>query len=154
MYISMVIDADVIDLKCTQLIESISFVAVGAGQHHHSEISEDIYTDASTRIFVDCNSNAKNELKTLNAPIVGEVGDIINGHRSAPSSGITIFHSMGNCTECMEFCLIIKQMQFLDKFLFCCKLSIGMAVEDVSVAQAILEKFNRSQSPTHTSLGT
>lgn len=39
--------------------------------------------------------SAKTELKTLNAPIVGEVGDIINGAKSNPSSGITIFHSMG-----------------------------------------------------------
>lgn len=38
---------------------------------------------------------ARVEFKTLKAPIVGEVGDIINGHSSTPSDGITIFHSMG-----------------------------------------------------------
>lgn len=71
------------------------YLAVGAGQHHHSEISEDIYTDSCTKIYVDSNGSAKTELKTLNAPIVGEIGDIINGRCLAPSDGITIFHSMG-----------------------------------------------------------
>lgn len=75
----------------------ISLVAVGAGQYHHNELSTDIYTDPDTKIYVDSNAGARTELKTLNARIVGEVGDIINGH-SAPPSGaktITIFHSMG-----------------------------------------------------------
>lgn len=69
--------------------------AVGAGKYHHSEINEDIYTDAVTKIYVDYNAGARTELSTLNAPIVGEVGDIINGHSQPPSSGISIFHSMG-----------------------------------------------------------
>lgn len=70
-------------------------LAVGAGQHHHSELSEDIYKDAATKIYVDSNTSARTELATLNAPIVGEVGDIINQHWSPPANGITIFHSMG-----------------------------------------------------------
>ncbi|XP_031627138.1 ketimine reductase mu-crystallin-like [Contarinia nasturtii] len=85
--------------------------AVGAGVNHHTELSEDIYKDPQTKIYVDSIDNAHSELKTLDAPIVGEVGDIINAHSAPPTTGITIFHSM------------------------------GMAVEDVAVAQAILEKF-------------
>lgn len=85
--------------------------AIGAGAHHHSEIHEDLYTDAKTKIYIDHNAGARSELKTLNAPIVGEVGDIINGRWTPPSNGITIFHSL------------------------------GMAVEDVAVGEAILERF-------------
>lgn len=40
-------------------------------------------------------ASARTELSTLDAPIVGEVGDIINGTATAPNDGITIFHSMG-----------------------------------------------------------
>lgn len=75
---------------------SISILAVGAGQYHHSELSELIYNDPETKIYVDSNAGASSELKTLKAPIVGEVGDIINGHSTSPTGGITIFHSMGN----------------------------------------------------------
>lgn len=74
---------------------TISLLAVGAGQYHHNELSEDIYNDPNTKIYVDSNAGARSELKTLNAPIVGEVGDIINGHSTPPTGGITIFHSMG-----------------------------------------------------------
>lgn len=68
---------------------------MGAGQHHHSELSGDIYNDPKTHIYVDNNASAQTELATLDASIVGEVGDIINGHSLSPSTGITIFHSMG-----------------------------------------------------------
>lgn len=71
------------------------FLAVGAGENHHSELSDDIYKDSQTKIYVDNLGSARTELKTLNAPIVGEVGDIINGAKLPPQSGITIFHSMG-----------------------------------------------------------
>lgn len=74
-------------------------LAVGAGGNHHTELSEEIYTDAQTKIYVDAMSNAKSELATLNAPIVGEVGDIINGAKQPPQSGIIIFHSMGRFTH-------------------------------------------------------
>lgn len=75
---------------------AISFLAVSAGAHHHSELSQDIYSDPDTKIYVDSNDNARSELKTLNATIIGEVGDIINTHSTPPTGGITIFHSMGN----------------------------------------------------------
>lgn len=71
------------------------FSAIGAGQSHHSELSDDIYKDPKTKIYIDNWASAKTELATLNATIVGEVGDIINGHSTAPSTGITIFQSMG-----------------------------------------------------------
>lgn len=70
-------------------------LAVGAGVNHHSEIDEDIYTNAQTKIYVDSNAGAESELKTLNAPIIGEVGEIINKNWQPPSGGMTIFHSMG-----------------------------------------------------------
>lgn len=72
------------------------FLAVGAGESgHHTEIGEDIYTDSETKIYVDTIAGARVELNTLKAPIVCEVGDIINGHKPPPTEGITIFHSMG-----------------------------------------------------------
>lgn len=71
------------------------FLAVGAGENHHSELSIDIYNDSQTKIYVDNWGSARTELKNLNAPIVGEVGDIINGYSTSPSTGITIFQSMG-----------------------------------------------------------
>lgn len=55
----------------------------------------DLYTDSRTRIYVDSNANAESELKDLDAPIVGQVGDIINGQIPTPSNSITTFHSMG-----------------------------------------------------------
>lgn len=87
-------------------------LAVGAGQHHHSELSEDIYNDPKTKIYVDTNAGARIELATLNAPIVGEVGDIINGHSSAPSTGITIFHSMGKHNNFLIFWIFLKKIIF------------------------------------------
>lgn len=72
-----------------------NFVAVGAGETHHSELSEDVYNDPATKIYVDNFGSARTELATLEAPIVGEVGDIINKSKSTPPTGITIFHSMG-----------------------------------------------------------
>lgn len=70
-------------------------LAVGAGISHFSELSKDLYTDRNTNIYVDSNANAESELKGLYAPIVCQVGDIINGQSATPSDGITIFHSMG-----------------------------------------------------------
>lgn len=108
-------------------------LAVGAGQHHHSELSGDIYNDPKTHIYVDSNASARTELATLDASIVGEVGDIINGHSSPPSTGITIFHSMGKIFIFHKLMKIFK-MEFIILFK-------GMAVEDVAVGQAILESF-------------
>lgn len=55
----------------------------------------DVYHDKATQIYVDNFGSARTEMKTLTAPIVGEVGDIINQVKPTPTSGITIFHSMG-----------------------------------------------------------
>lgn len=71
------------------------FSAVGAGEVHHSELSEDVYKDPATKIYVDNIGSARTELASLDAPIVGEVGDVINRAKPFPSTGITIFHSMG-----------------------------------------------------------
>lgn len=112
-------------------------LAVGAGQNHHSEIDADIYTDVGTKIYVDHNAGAQSELKTLNAPIVGEVGDIINGHSTSPSSGTTIFHSLGkDQTFFHHFSETIKSFHNSKK---------GMAVEDVAVGEAILTKFQNKK---------
>lgn len=54
-----------------------------------------MYKDPATKIYVDNIGSAQTELATLDAPIVGEVGDVINRAKPAPSTGITIFHSMG-----------------------------------------------------------
>lgn len=74
---------------------SFGFAAVGAGTNHFSELSKDLYTDSTTNIYVDSSANAEYELRGLYAPIVGQVGDVINGQIATPSNGITIFHSMG-----------------------------------------------------------
>lgn len=80
---------------CKSLSFFYTIIAVGAGINHHSELDLDIYTDPKTKIYVDNWGSAQTELKTLQAPIEGEVGDIINGIKVVPSTGITIFHSMG-----------------------------------------------------------
>lgn len=91
-------------MKNDYQLKFLSIKAVGAGRNHHSEINEDIYMDEATKIYVDYNASARSELSTLNAPIVGEVGDIINGHSQPPSGAITIFHSMGklNSIDCVK----------------------------------------------------
>lgn len=80
-------------------VDFIIFLAVGAGANHHSELDMNIYTDPRTKIYVDNWGSARTELSALEAPIEGEVGDIINGISVVPPTGITIFHSMG------EFCV-------------------------------------------------
>lgn len=93
-----------------------AFLAIGAGQYHHSEIAEDIYTNAETKIYVDSNDGARSELKTLNAPIVGEVGDIINGQSTPPAAGITIFHSMGKDIQIPFKILQMQKMTLIRQF--------------------------------------
>lgn len=73
----------------------ILFLAIGAGQTHNAELHTDIYRDPNTKIYVDSWGNARNELKSIEELITGEIGDIINGSKSLPPSGITIFHSLG-----------------------------------------------------------
>lgn len=77
------------------IFEYFIWLAVGAGVNHFSELSKDLYTDLKTKIYVDSNANAETELKGLYAPIIGQVGDIINGQMAIPCNGISIFHSMG-----------------------------------------------------------
>lgn len=67
--------------------------AVGAGVNHHSEIDGGIYE--RSKIYVDSWTGAESELKTLNYPIEGEVGEVINGVIGTPTHPLTIFHSMG-----------------------------------------------------------
>lgn len=103
---------------------------------------------------MDSNAGARSELKTLNAPIVGEVGDIINGHSTSPPGGITIFHSMGmaffigkiiSIKNGIESEFFIRSL-FLTGFYFSLLIKTGMAVEDVAVGQAVFEKFqNKSK---------
>ena len=57
-----------------------------------AELSKDLYTDPTTKIYV---GSDENELKSLNGSIVGKVGDIINENIAPPSNGITIFQSLG-----------------------------------------------------------
>lgn len=59
-------------------------------------------------------AGARSELKTLNAPIVGEVGDIINGYSTSPSGGITIFHSLGKLLGmfALDYVNIFFNLQF------------------------------------------
>lgn len=83
---------------------------MGAGVSHISEINTDVYSDKLTQIYVDNLGSARTELSPLYDSIVAEVGDLINGAKESPSTGITIFHSM------------------------------GMAVEDAAVAEAVLQK--------------
>lgn len=68
---------------------------MGAGQNHHAELSLDIYQDPNTQIYVDNWASARTELRTLDAVIIGEVGDVISGIKAKPTGGITVFQSMG-----------------------------------------------------------
>lgn len=61
--------------------------------HHHSELDGSVYE--RSKIYVDNWTGAQSELKTLNYPIEGEVGEVINGTIPTPAHPLTIFHSMG-----------------------------------------------------------
>lgn len=92
---------------------SVILAAVGAGVNHHSEIDDSVYE--KSKIYVDSWSGSEAELKTLNFPIVGEVGEVVNGVTQTPTHPLTIFHSL------------------------------GMAVEDAAVAQLIMELYKRKR---------
>lgn len=79
--------------------------------NHHSEIDGSVYE--KSKIYVDSWAGAGAELKTLNFPIVGEVGEVINGVIGTPTQTLTIFQSL------------------------------GMAVEDAAVAQLIMELYKK-----------
>jgi thiomorpholine-carboxylate dehydrogenase len=70
--------------------------AVGAGIIHHSELDTELYQTAC--IYTDTMASAQTELKglfDLGITMQGEVGDIINGTKSAERERITIFQSLG-----------------------------------------------------------
>lgn len=66
---------------------------MGASKDHHSEIDLGVYK--KSKIYVDSWTGAKNELKTLDCPVEGEVGEIINKSKLVTSHPRTIFHSLG-----------------------------------------------------------
>lgn len=68
--------------------------AVGAGEVHFGEVSDDIYQESL--VYVDCMENARHELVGLPAPIAGEVGDVIINGNYPDEQALTIFQSMGN----------------------------------------------------------
>lgn len=70
--------------------------AVGAGINHHSELDLDLYEMAC--VYTDTMVSAENELKGLLelGITIEEVGDIINGTKSAERGRITVFQSLGN----------------------------------------------------------
>jgi len=69
--------------------------AVGAGISHHTELDVDLYEMAS--IYTDTLASAETELKGLLelGITIEEVGDIINGTKSAERGKITVFQSLG-----------------------------------------------------------
>lgn len=86
---------------------------VGAGVNHHSELDGSVY--GKSKIYVDSWAGARSELATLNYPIEGEIGEVINNVKPTPNQTTTIFHSM------------------------------GMAVEDSAVAQLIVELYEKEK---------
>ncbi|KAJ9591776.1 hypothetical protein L9F63_001712 [Diploptera punctata] len=74
--------------------------AIGAGISHHSELEMELYEIAV--IYTDDMSSAKYELKGLldaGISIFGEIGEVINGSKSAECNKITIFQSLGMAVE-------------------------------------------------------
>jgi hypothetical protein len=69
--------------------------AVGAGINHHSELDVDLYKMAC--VYTDTMASAETELKGLLelGITIEEVGDIINGTKSADRGTITVFQSLG-----------------------------------------------------------
>ncbi len=60
---------------------------------HHSEIDMKLYQNS--KIYVDSWIGAKTELKNLNCPIEGELGEIINKSKAVTKHPRTIYHSLG-----------------------------------------------------------
>lgn len=77
--------------------------------NHYTELSPELYK--KVKVYIDSWANAEVELKGLDADIVGQVGDVITNKKPTPSSGRTVFQSM------------------------------GMAVEDAVVAEVIYQKY-------------
>jgi hypothetical protein len=77
--------------------------AVGAGINHHSELDVDLYKLAC--VYTDTMASAETELKGLleEGMTIEEVGDIINGTKSADRGMITVFQSLGKVIPlCIE----------------------------------------------------
>lgn len=104
-------------IEYNQLKKGVMINAVGAGIHHHCELDKSIYEKSS--IYTDAMENAKVELKGLidqGFPILGEVGEIINGQKELTKNDVVIFHSL------------------------------GMALEDGITAQIVLEKYAKEKN--------
>lgn len=82
----------IVNLGMVKSDSDVHINAVGAGEIHHGELSQDLYDVA--KVYVDHMAGANVELKNLKAEIIGEVGEVIN-KKSYPSRGITVFQSMG-----------------------------------------------------------
>lgn len=118
----------IIDLNIVK--QNVHINAVGAGENHHNELSQDLYDVA--KVYVDTLAGANVELKTLKAEIVGEVGEVINKKRY-PSGGITVFQSMGGFASTSW-----KWMRNLLVYSFS-----GMAAEDATVAQSVVKVLEK-----------
>ncbi|GAB0093327.1 Ketimine reductase mu-crystallin [Sergentomyia squamirostris] len=94
------------------LKDNVHINTVGAGEVHHAEVHQDVYDVA--KVYTDHWEGARTELKELKAEIVGLVGEVLHKQKPTPSTGITIFQSL------------------------------GMALEDATTAQLILEKYKMS----------
>lgn len=88
-------DSPVLSYK--SLKKNVHVNAIGAGINHFSELDSELYLKG--QLYVDTMTGAKIELKGLNAEIIGEVGEVINGFKPTPKDGITIFQSMGMACE-------------------------------------------------------
>lgn len=87
-------------IQYNDLKKNVMINAVGAGIHHYCELGESVYEKSS--IYTDSMENARIELKGLiekGFPILGEVGEIINGHKELTKNDVVIFHSLGMALE-------------------------------------------------------
>ncbi|KAL7744073.1 hypothetical protein ACLKA6_001294 [Drosophila palustris] len=71
--------------------------AIGAGEVHFGEVATDIYMQS--RVYVDSLVSAEHELRGFPAPLVGEVGAVINSGSSPELQALTVFQSMGMASE-------------------------------------------------------
>ncbi|KAK6625955.1 hypothetical protein RUM43_006254 [Polyplax serrata] len=104
-------------IKFNQLKKNVMINAVGAGRKHYCELDRSIYEKSS--IYTDSMENAKVELKGLEDegfPILGEVGELINGRKEMTKNDVVIFHSL------------------------------GMALEDAVAGQVVLEKYAKEKN--------
>ncbi|XP_055628329.1 ketimine reductase mu-crystallin isoform X2 [Toxorhynchites rutilus septentrionalis] len=79
------------------LKSNVHINAIGAGRSHHAELSQDVYDDCN--VFIDYWNGARSELATLKANIVGEIGEVMTKKKNVPSSGITVFQSIGMAVQ-------------------------------------------------------